>query len=565
MKTINKISVILLLAGFLGACESALDKSPLNAPSDQNFFSNQVELELAINGVYNNLYWSTASAPFPLVLDNATDLGYLRTDWSGMLAFSQGGHSSETPGFSETWKLMYKGIGRSNNLLKNMERAREAVSEEFYQQIAAEARFLRAWYYFWLVELYGDVPYMTEIPATADEGEVPRTPKSQVVDAILEDLDFAAEVLPETWAGSDEGRATSGAALALKARVALMSERYDVAAEAAKRVMDSNVYELYPDYGELFTLAGKRSSEVIFDLPYMIGMTTSVLPREQGPRNGQGWSRMVPSQFMIDSYECVDGLPIDESPLYDPRFPFENRDPRLEASIVRPQAVFNGYVYETHPDSTQTTRYVGGVATRVANQDVTNAFASFTGYLWRKYTSEEEFAEGALTQSELNLILMRYGEVLLNYAEAKIELNEIDASVLNAINQIRARAYGVDVSAVNDYPAISSTDQVSLREIIRRERKIELADEGLRLFDIRRWKIAEHVMPGQLVGRPKGAYIDMTNVPEINEYGHPEYGAALNLYRSVDQRIFNPARDYLWAIPQDDRTVNDQLEQNPGY
>jgi len=267
---------------------------------------------------------------------------------------------------------------------------------------------------------------------------------------------------------------------------------------------------------------------------------------------------------MLDSYECVDGLPIDESPLYDPAQPFENRDPRLDASIIRPQSVFATYVFETHPDSTQTWQIVDGEAKRVDNLDVLNPFATFTGYLWRKYTSEVDLPTNR-SNSELNFILMRYAEVLLNYAEAKIELGQIDNSVLEAINEVRARAYGVSPAATSDYPAIATTDQAELRTIIRRERKVELADEGFRLLDIRRWGIAEHVMPGTLVGRPKGAYVDLTSVPEINQYGHPVYDGAQDAYRSVDQRVFVPNKDYLWPIPQKDIDVNDQLEQNPNY
>ena len=144
MKNINIICLFLLV--FLGsACEDSLDKLPLDAPSDQTFFSNQTELELAINGAYRDLYWRSGALPFPLLLDNATDLGFLRTDFSGMQAYSQGSHSSETNGFSETWNKMYSGIGRCNNLLNNMERAREVVSEDFYNRVEAEALFLRAY------------------------------------------------------------------------------------------------------------------------------------------------------------------------------------------------------------------------------------------------------------------------------------------------------------------------------------------------------------------------------------------------------------------------------------
>lgn len=563
MKTIYKLLGILLITG-MSACQDALEKLPLDAPSDETFFSNQAELELAINGAYRDLYWITGGCPYPMILDNTTDLGFLRSDFSGMQTFSRGAHTSETGGFSETWDRMYSGINRCNNLLENMERAREVVSGDFYNRIQAEASFLRAYYYSWLIGLYGDVPYVTVIPESIDEAKVPRAPKDQVIDGIFADLDMAAQILPESWGGSDEGRATKGAALALKARVALLNGRYEVAAETAKAVMDMGVYSLYPDFGALFTYTGVRSEEVIFDIPFAIGFVETAVPREQGSRNASGWSRLVPSQAMIDSYEASDGLPIDESAVYDPANPFENRDPRLDASIIRPQSIYAGYVYETHPDSVETTRYVNGVATRVPNQDSTNPFASFTGYLWRKYTSEADVPDN-VANSGLNFILMRYAEVLLVYAEAKIELGQIDQSVLDAINQVRARAYGTDPSALTEYPAITTTGQEELREVIRRERKVELADEGFRLLDIRRWGIAEHVMQGAFLGRPRGAYSEMTNVPDINQYGHPEYGASASLYRTVDQRLFNPGRDYLWPLPQKDMDVNDQLQQNPAY
>jgi hypothetical protein len=328
--------------------------------------------------------------------------------------------------------------------------------------------------------------------------------------------------------------------------------------------MDMNEFTLHPDYAELFTYAGEGADEVLLDMPFLVGFIATNLPRQQGPRNANGYSQLVPSQFIIDSYECIDGLPIDESPLYDPSDPFANRDPRLDASIVRPQSVFATYVFETHPDSLNTTRIVDGVSTRVANQDVRNAFATFTGYLWRKFSAPEDMPANVDTGS-LNFILMRYAEALLIYAEAKIELNQIDNSVLDAINRIRARAYGVDVSATADYPAITTMNQDELRTIIRRERKIELANEGFRMTDIHRWDIAQHVMPGTFVGRPKGAYSVMTFVPQIDEHGHPHYDGAESLYRAVDQRQFVQGKDNLWPIPQKDIDVNKNLVQNPNY
>lgn len=561
---IHKIFFATLVLFSVSACDDALDKLPLDAPSDETFFSNETELRLALTGAYREIYWRSGSLPYPALLDNATDLGFLRTDFSGMQAYSRGAHSSNTSGFSETWDRMYSGIGRCNNLLANMSKAQEVVSEDMYNRIEAEALFLRAYYYSWLIQLYGDVPFVTDLPADIEAAKLAKTARTQIAAALYNDLDQAAAILPPTWPNAERGHATKGTALALKARIALVTSDYATAAAAAKQVMDMNTYKLHPDYTELFTYAGENSNEILLSMPHLVGFVSTGIPRQQGPRNANGYSQLVPSQFIVDSYECVDGLPIDESPLYDPKNPFANRDPRLDASIVRPQSVFATYVFETHPDSINTTRIVDGVSTRVANQDVRNAFATFTGYLWRKFSAPEDMPANVDTGS-LDFILMRYAEVLLIYAEAKIELNQIDQTVLDAINMIRARAYDVALSATSDYPAITTMDQSALRTIVRRERKVELAQEGFRMTDIHRWNIAQYVMPGKLVGRPKGAYSQMTFVPQIDEHGHPHYTGAEALYRSVDSRQFQANRDNLWAIPQKDIDVNGNLIQNDNY
>ena len=177
---------------------------------------------------------------------------------------------------------------------------------------------------------------------------------------------------------------------------------------------------------------------------------------------------------------------------------------------------------------------------------------------------------------EHDLILMRYAEVLLIYAEAKIEQGDIDASVLNAINRIRARAYGVDVTDTGNYPAITTTDQSELRRIIRRERLVELANEGFRRLDINRWRIAEKVMPVVIYGRildPNTA----TGVPDIDEDGLVSYAGIESQYElrldnrfpNSQNRIFINPRNYLLPIPQSEIDtyvgMGATLEQNPGY
>jgi hypothetical protein len=559
----KKLYIIFFLA-FSFSCQDVLDLEPLDQPSDVTFFSNQDQLELALNGAYTDLWWlSDVNAPMQVNLDNATDLGFLRANFTagGLISVSNGLHSPEEGVFGGTWDKMYRGISKANNLLENMERAEDEVPAEAFAQIEAEALFLRSYYYSWLIALFGDVPWLEEVPAVEDS-YIGKTAKSEIVQFLYRDLDLAVQDLPDDAEGLS--KASKGTALALKARIAHEAGDYQTAANAAEQVIDLNKYQLHDDYEELFTYDGTNSPEIILKLPYATGLIEHRIPWYQTSRNTGGVSTNVPSQFIVDSYESIDGLPIDESPLYDPANPFENRDPRLDASIIRPQSIWGGYVFETHPDSVETSRLVDDEWVRVRNNDVTNPFATFTGYLWKKYTSEADIP-GLINNSTLEFILMRYAEVLLIYAESKIELNQIDNSVLDALNQVRARAYQVDITDVDNYPEVTTNDQAELRKIVRRERKVELANEGFRLLDIRRWGIAEDVMQGTLVGRPKGYYGSIPSAPEIDENGHPNYGANLDLYRAVEQRIFNPEKDYLWPIPQKEVDVNENINQNPGY
>jgi hypothetical protein len=229
--------------------------------------------------------------------------------------------------------------------------------------------------------------------------------------------------------------------------------------------------------------------------------------------------------------------------------------------VVIPNTVFWGYQYETHPDSLLCWNYNVTPAKRVANQDVTNSFATASGFNWKKYVDPLDIVDRR--SSELNFTLIRYAEVLLNYAEAKIEKGEIDQTVYDAINLVRQRP------SVN-MPAISTEKtQAEMRSIIRKERKYELAGEGLRLFDIRRWKIAEDVMNGSLYGRPKvkGTPCWMNEPPVIDQWGTPHYDNISNKadLRILDTRVFNKNRDYVWPIPELEMDTNQALEQNPNW
>ena len=549
---------ILLIASFTmnTSCNKYLEKKPLEGPSDVTFFSNETELQLALNGCYSALNYSPSDAmPTILLLEAATDIGWDRNN-SPLQQIGKGSHDSNN-GFSLiVWRESYRAIGRCNFVLDNMSRLEGKMPDNIYQQSKSEARFIRAYAYHNLIELYGDVPLITK-SLTLDAAQVPKNAKEEVANFILAELNDVAQNLPVNVTGMNAGRASKGAALAIRARTALFNKKWDEAAKSAKAAMDLNVYKLHNNYGQLFTYAGQTSTEIIFSLQYLKGTRTQSTPQNYLSRMGQGASNKVPGQTLIDSYECIDGLPIHQSPLYNVNTPFENRDPRLGFTVALPGSNFYNFKFETHKDSLKTWNYNTTPATRVDNIEATHAFATYTGYCWRKYV--DLIDKDDRSNSELNVILMRYAEVLLIYAEAKIEANTIDQSVYDAINQVRQRP------TVNMPPVPVGRSQEQLRSIVRKERKYEFASEGLRLSDIRRWKIAEQLMNGIFYGRIPRGYLSAA--PVIDANGTPDYSNVPNRaqMRVVELRTFNPNRDYLWPIPNIDILTNKKLVQNSGY
>jgi len=535
-----------------------LVKNPLDEPTDVTFWSTEAELKMAVNSIYNSLYWTdrgyTTHVPFQMLFSVVSDESWDRNLSSWQLLGDGLITSNDDPLIYGKWTNAYETIGKCNRYLANMDKAKENTNAELYERLSAEVRFFRAYQYHLLINLYGDVPFPIE-PVSIFDAELPRVDKSKIYDFILTELDDVASVLPESYPDSEKGRITKGAALALKARVALYNSDWSVAADAAKNVIDLSLYTLYPNYENLFGYAGEGSSEDIFSIQFNreYGLTHQTPVHTRGRLTG-GYVTKIPTQATIDSYECIDGLSIDKSPLYDASNPFVNRDPRLQATCVVPGSIFLGYQFETHPDSLKVWDYNTDPPRRVANLEVTHAYATFSGYQYRKYVQDDD--REYRSESELNFMIIRYAEVLLTYAEAKIELNEIDVSVYDAINLVRERVGMPEI--------IHGKSQAEMRKIVRQERKVEFVFEGLRFFDIRRWKIAESVMSGPLYGRPLRDYLP-EYIPVFDENGTPHYDAYASQLRKFDTRYFNPSKDYLWPIPQKELDINSQLTQNPGY
>ncbi|EDM34921.1 putative outer membrane protein [Pedobacter sp. BAL39] len=559
MKTKIYYLMIAFMVAILPSCKkNYLDKDPLAGPSDETFFTNQEELILAVNGIYKAAgYAAIDGMPLNLSVDDGTDIGWDRNN-SPLQSLGKGDHDSNN-GYSLTiWREAYKVIAKCNFVLDNINKVEGIASPAILNRSRAEARFVRAFTYHYLVDYFGDVP-LVKTMLTLETSQVAKTPKSEVVDFVLQELTDVVPDLDASYSGANVGRATKGAALGIKARTALNSGRWAVAAEAAKAVMDLNVYSLHNNYGALFSYAGQTSNEIIWAFQYLRASQTKThsTPNNLLSRNGQGFSNKVPSQSLVDVFPCTDGLNIDESPLFDAADPYKNRDPRLGFTIALPGSVFFNYQFETHRDSLKCWNYNTTPATRVDNQDALNAFATFTGYCWRKYVDLDDRIDR--TNSEMNVIQIRYAEVLLIYAEAKNELNQLDQSAYDAINLVRNRP------SVNMPSVPAGQTQVSFRSLVRKERLYELSMEGFRLTDLRRWRIAEQAMTGNFYGRVQRGLV--AAAPEIDENGLTDYTAVPNraAMRVIEVRTFNAERDYLWPIPNIETVTNKKLIQNPNY
>ncbi len=561
MKTYIKLSIIAFAFLFTG-CEDYLNRYPLNNPSDITFLSNETELKMAVAGCYSALWYKVEEMPFHMVFDAITDIGFDRNG-SQLQAIGRGAQDSRNGTIVDFWTNMYAGIAKCNYVLANMDRGKAVITETVYKQSESEVRFIRAMLYSYLAELYGGVPLVIK-PLTLSGAQIPRNTKDEVVDFILNELSQCAEFLPQANKPTS-GRATKGAAWALASRVALYNKKWDIAISSSQKVMalEGTEYVLNSNYMDLFQYAGQSSKEIIFSVQYLKGTNFHALFRLFGSRNAMAFTNKKPAYQLADSWECTDGLQIDESPLFNPKNPYVNRDPRLGYTLALSGSTFLGFQYETHGDSVLCWNYNLSPAKRVANLEATHAYATFTGIGWRKYA--DNLDRLAMNESDLNTIIIRYAEVLLNYAEAKIESGSVDQSVLDAINKVRQRP------SVN-MPGIKTMDKNELRNVVRRERKYELSGEGFRLFDIRRWKIAEDVMNLPVLGRMKKSYPSVA--PVVNEFGTAYYtnipiavqGEKADFkMRVVEVRSFDKNRDYLWPIPYIDMETNSLMVQNPNY
>ncbi len=537
-------AVLFLAMLIIFSCKRTfLDKAPYDQISNDNFWNTEDDALMALTGVYAIAATSTEQdfLSYTTIIFNEQKSDNAFETPAGVREMYVDGTDNPTNSIiGQTWKTSYVRIGRANFFLDNIDRVK--MDEGKKNIMKAEARFIRAVYYFYMSQSWGDVPLVKKVLTIDEANHVSRTPKDSVVDFVLSELTDVASILPVSRPKSERGRATKGAALAFKGRMLMAAGKWADAAATYKSIMDLNTYSLEPDYAGLFVNGNQDSPEMVFAVEYLQGATgnqTSQAPYRLNPIILGGVSQIGPQNDLVDAYECTDGKSIAESPLYDPQHPYEKagvryRDPRLYYSIMLPNyTTVRGKRYVTHPDST--------------NAPDKMPTYSKTGYGYMKFIDTNY--TGDVKTYGVSTPIIRYAEVLLSYLESALEAGEpITQSLLDqTINAVRARP------SVN-MPPVTETDPVKLREIVRNERRIELALEGIRNWDLIRWHIA-HINLHKNVYGAKVCEGSSGCGFQVDAEGH------YFLYT----RAFRENVDYLWPIPQSELDINPNLTQNPGY
>lgn len=469
------LSASLMLLMIVSCNDDFLDKNPLNSVSSQTFWNSEADVKTGLAGVYSRLQQNFLGYE-RVYLDGLSDNAYLdpgNGNQPNMMIMTTG---SISPGLSGAMANMYstpyRAIASCNFFLDNVDKA--PLTEAQKNIYKAEVRFLRALSYFDLVQAFGGVIIYRNFPTTLESAKIAKSTKDEVYAFINEDLDFAIATLPDE---KYNGHAVKGSAQGIKARVLLTQEKWAEAATILQQVMTSGKFALANNYAALFKTSGQAltavNTEIMFSTQYLAPNNVQrTSPGAAGMNIELGWwSLLQPYQDLANEYEMTDGKSITESPLYDAKNPYVNRDPRLDLTIKVPGEVWKN---------------TAGVAW-------TGSYVSYTGFLMEKYVdlSLTPFTSNTATVTDQDYIHLRYADILLMYAEAKNEATGPDASVYAAINQVRGRT-GINMPAVDQ---TKYNTKEKLRDYIRHERRVEFAMEGQRYNDLKRWKIAHIKLP----------------------------------------------------------------------
>lgn len=547
MKYLKKYITICTTLIVLGSCSDFLDTVPYDSLTPSTTWKTEEDAQKFAIGCYDG--WETAVNL--LYMDCGSDFGYNNFEWEN---FKNIGNGTITPSGS-IWNFYdFTIIRRCNTFLENIDKI-TFTKDQDKADLIGQIRTIRAYSYFVKNWIYGGVPII-ENYNSAEEAKVPRKTEAEVKLFIETELDKAIGELKD--APASRGRIAKGAALAIKMRMALYYNEYQRAKDAAQAIIDLKQYDLEKDYFELFKVSGQTSQEIILAVQY-IDVTKADGTVGQLYNNADGgWSSVVPTQKLVDTYEMKDGLTKEESlagggsEAYNPIHPFANRDPRMAMTVMYPGMNWRNGIINTLD------KEVNGKNN--PNYPAAANNSSKTALTWRKYLDPINQYSGGIWSTNICPIVFRYAEVLLSWVEAENELNGPSPAVYDKLDKIRTRA-GMPVVNRTKY-----NTKETVRQLIRRERAVELAGEGLRRADILRWKdgsgkmVAETVLNGTLTRVSGTINYDETEptkraVIELNP-------AASDI--KIEDRVFQPHFRYL-PIPQSARDKNPSLTQNEGY
>ncbi len=540
---------MLTLIIFISSCRNELDKNPLASYVNENFWTSESNTLLALTGVYRGRIQMAATpstnaefAPTDwwsyhglIMMEVATDNAYdRRGDNAAFNVLTNGNLTSANANVALYWSLSYARIARCNYFLENIGKA--PIDAVKAKRFIAETRFIRATQYFYLSQFFGSVPLIKKTLSLQEANTVTKAPQTEVLNYAIDELKASVTDLP-TFANipaAERGRASKQAALAFLGRAQLGGKLFKDAAATYKSIIDLAENNIDADYAGLFNGTNEGSKEIIFASQFVKDQAPNSMSQHFFPAINGGWHLFNPLGSLVESYEFVDGTPFSfNDPRYQPKDVGANRDPRLKLSILYNNQVFQNQKYITHPDSAKS-----------VDQLTTAKQATRTGFGIKKYGWEG--LSGDLQNSGIDLPIVRYAEVLLSYLEAKLEAGDaIDPALLNqTINAVRGRA------AVN-IGKVTETDPAKLRVILRRERRNEFAFEGLRLWDLLRWKIAGEVLKGDFYG---AAFPGATNLRKN--------GATVDPYSRwyVTSKNFRTGTDDFWPIPQNEVSINPNLK-----
>lgn len=577
-KIIIYLATMLLAAMTFTGCYD-LETYPGDKVNEGTFYKTGDHAHQGLMGIYGMLRLNEAYG-YQFCFDHLGDIAYGYNYYMMFLAT----YTDRDGTIQAHWQTFYDGIHRVNTFIRSVKGMRGIITDEQINEYVAEAKFLRAMFYFSLTDLFGGVPYYDESTNVNEEFmnlKQPRSSLEEVRAHILEDLDEAIKYLPVEHAASEYGRATKGAAYALRGKVHLYDKEWQSAINDFEEIVynksNNYGYALDDDYARVFKLYnGAKSPETVFSIQNKSGVGTEYGMQIQalmGCRGAYGscWNNTVPSTQLVDMYEFKDGRPFN----WDEIFPGYNamtpeqrkellsvemdgsgtivglreadtakilsaytcRDPRLMATVIVPYSHYMGNIGRT--TNVDLIFALDHNLAGNANGGTIQNNAGWVSYLYRKFVTEGD--QGGAISNRLHtpfaFPLIRFADVLLMLSEAYNEAGQLDKAVTE-FNKVRAR---VGMPGLNSGPAwmvVSNKEQMAER--IRKEHAVEFAGEGLRFSDLRRW--------GYEI-----AHKTLNNVDAVNIYGEPIY-----------THLFTE-RDMLWPIPGVERERNKELTQNPGW